>query len=112
MDIKTAEKILPGLGWFKLKDIHPNIRSVSTLIRRGNGVRARVFFNNGWGASIISSPYSLGGLENLFELAVLKGTEDAAEINYETAITKDVLGWQSETDILAELDHIKALPDA
>lgn len=64
-------------------------------------------FPNGYGASVIRHRYSYGGPQGFFELAVLKG--DA--ICYESPLTTDVLGWQTEDEICECLEMIKNLEE-
>jgi hypothetical protein len=71
-------------------------------------IQAKVKFDNGYGASVIRGPHSYGGPEGLYELAVLKGDD----LCYDTPITDDVLGYQSEDDISNLLERIEALPKA
>lgn len=68
------------------------------------GVHAKLFFSNGYGVSIIKTPYSYGGKEGLYELAVLKGDEEDNFLCYTTPITSDVEGWLTEEQVL-ELAH-------
>lgn len=75
-----------------------------------SGVRARAFFPNGYGASVVQSPTSYGGDEGLYELAVLFGDESVSDITYDTPITDDVCGWLSETAVSHLLARIEALP--
>ena len=56
------------------------------------GEQARIQLPNGWGASVIRGPYTYGGREGLWELAVT----DDQRIRYDTPITDDVLGWLTE----------------
>ena len=72
----------------------------------GMGVQCIVQFPNGYGASIVSGPYTYGGPEGLYELAVF-GKD--GEITYETEITNDVLGHLSENDVETTLIKIKNL---
>ena len=65
----------------------------------------REFYENGYGVSVISSEFSYG-----LELAVLRGTEENAEICYDTPITSDVCG-HLDSETLAEIiKDVKALP--
>jgi len=63
-------------------------------------------FPNGYGASVIRSPYSYGGPDGLYELAVLKN----GKINYKTPITDDVVGWLTPDEVTELLGQIQALP--
>lgn len=67
--------------------------------------RYRFQFDNGFGASVIRQPYSYGGNEGLFELAVLKGDE----ICYNTEITNDVIGYLTWGKVEKLLNQIKNL---
>ena len=65
----------------------------------------REFYENGYGVSVISSEFSYG-----LELAILRGTEENAEICYDTPITSDVCG-HLDSETLAEIiKDVKALP--
>ena len=74
-----------------------------------DGVGARVFFQNGYGASVVKHQYSYGGPEGLYELAVLRGNEDEWELTYNTSITRDVLGHLIEEEVESYLNQIEAL---
>ena len=71
----------------------------------GNDKRARVYFNNGYGASIVQHPFSYGGDQGLYELAVLKNDK----ICYDTSVTSDVLGHLDENDVEDYLQQIESL---
>lgn len=58
-------------------------------IKRVNGVKSKLMFDNGFGISVIKHRFSYGGENELYEIAVLNSDE---EITYETPITKDVIG--------------------
>lgn len=73
---------------------------------RHGGVQAVVVFPNGYGASIVCSPFSYGGPQGLYEIAVL----DGQGITYDTPVTSDVLGYLSEEDVEKTLADIEALP--
>lgn len=77
--------------------------------RAGNGIRATMYFINGYGASVIKTSFSYGGLEGLYELAVMKGDEHASRITYETYITDDVIGDLTESQVSELLDRISKL---
>lgn len=66
-------------------------------------------FKNGYGASVIRGPYSYGGPQGLYELAVLKKRRDYWEINYRTQITSDVLGWLTAHTVTKYLEEISRI---
>jgi hypothetical protein len=68
-------------------------------------VQAIVEFDNGYGASVISTSFSYGGKHGLYELAVLKD----GDLCYTTPITNDVLGWLNESDVNKILTDIQNL---
>jgi hypothetical protein len=70
------------------------------------GIQCRIEFPNGYGASIVKGPYTYGGRDGLFELAVLGS---GGEITYDTPITNDVLGYLSEDDVERYLSNIEDL---
>ena len=62
-------------------------------------------YPNGYGVSIICHEFSYG-----LELAVLKGTEEDAEICYDTPITSDVCGHLTLDQLNEIKEQVKALP--
>ena len=74
-----------------------------------DGVQAKYFFPNGYGVSVVRFKGSYGYEEGLYESAVLKGTEEKWELCYDTPITSDVLGHQSEEEVEELLQQIKNL---
>ena len=69
-------------------------------------------FENGYGASVIRGPYSYGGPDGLFELAVLKRNRRSPrywDITYDTPITSDVLGNLEVDDVVKALEEISKL---
>jgi len=78
----------------------------------GVGHIMRLRFPNGYGASIIRTPFSYGGDDGLFELAVLKfgETDNDFSLTYETPITDDVLGHLEFCEVVLTLNKIKNLP--
>jgi len=73
------------------------------------GVKAKMFFDNGYGASIIKTKYSYGGSQGFYELAVLFGNEDEYSLTYNTEVTNDVLGHLTEEDVTENLIKIQRL---
>lgn len=76
------------------------------------GVQIFVFFDNGYGASVVQHKWSYGGQEGLFEIAVLKGDKNNSCICYDTDITDDVLGYQDNKDVENVLKRISELENA
>lgn len=76
------------------------------------GVQYMFKFDNGYGASVIRTPYSYGGRNGLWELAVCKYYEflDRWHICYNTPITDDVIGYLKDEDVMEYLKQIKELP--
>ena len=70
------------------------------------GVQAKIQFANGFGASIVKTPFSYGGTRGLYELAIIGKDGD---ITYDTPITDDVLGHLSEAEVTVTLAQIQAL---
>ena len=77
-------------------------------MKMGLGTIARINFDNGYGASIVQSPYSYGGDDDLYELAILKNND----ICYDTPITDDVIGYLSEEQVTDYLHQIQKLKNA
>ena len=72
----------------------------------GMGIAARTFFDNGYGVSVVKGPYTYGGSNGLYELAVLNSE---GEISYNTDITDDVIGHLSENEVSEVLEKIQSL---
>jgi hypothetical protein len=75
----------------------------------GEGVMAKAFFKNGYGASVICTPFSYGGPSDFYELAVLKGDPINWDLCYSTDITDDVIGWLTPNEVTNFLQRIEAL---
>jgi hypothetical protein len=73
------------------------------------GVQKIYRFANGFGASVIQGPYSYGGSEGLWELGVIRFDGDDWRLTYDTAITEDVLGYQTDSEIADLLRRIDSL---
>ena len=68
--------------------------------------QAKVLFENNYGASIIIGPYSYGGADGLYELAVLY----YGALCYDTPITNGVEGHLTPKDVTSLLHRIAELP--
>lgn len=66
-------------------------------------------FDNGYGASVVRGPYTYGGENGLFELAVVAFDGNTWDVTYETPITSDVIGHLDLTEVAETLDRIAAL---
>jgi len=70
------------------------------------GVQARITFENGYGASVVKSPYTYGGKDGLYELAVL---DSDGNLTYATSVTDDVIGYlrpEDVTDVMAKIQQL------
>lgn len=70
------------------------------------GVQAIINFDNGYGASIVCTPYTYGGDKGLYELAVF-GKD--GHITYETPVTNDVIGYLRPEDVTDVMEKIQKL---
>jgi hypothetical protein len=70
------------------------------------GIKTRVYFENGYGASVVRHEYSYGGKEGLYELAVLFN----GEIHYDNPVADgDVKGYLTEKEVTQLLIEIQNL---
>lgn len=77
------------------------------------GTHALYRFENGYGASVISGPYTYGGDKGLFEVGVIVWTDaNSYKLTYDTPVTDDVLGYLTPGEVISTLEQIKALPQA
>jgi hypothetical protein len=75
-----------------------------------NAVQSIHFFPNGYGVSVVRFPGSYGYGQGLYEVAVIKGTdEEDFKLCYDTPITDDVIGYQSMEDIDNLLSQVESL---
>jgi hypothetical protein len=71
------------------------------------GKKARIHFDNGFGASVVSHTYSYGGKNGLYELAVLNSTGDLV---YDNPVADgDVRGYLTEENVSEVLIQIQEL---
>ena len=72
-----------------------------------NGYRRVVEFENGYGLSIISHDYSYGGIDGLFEVALLDMDKDG-EIIYDPELGfSDVIGNLDFAEVAEIIERIK-----
>ncbi|MQB01807.1 MAG: hypothetical protein GEU78_16260 [Actinobacteria bacterium] len=71
--------------------------------------RYRIFFPNGYGASIIRGQFTSGGPAGLWEVAVLRRYAAHEELVYDTPINDDTLGHLSVSQVADVLDQIAEL---
>lgn len=74
--------------------------------KTNGGIFARIFFANGYGASVIKNKYSYGNEKGLYEIAVLNSDK---AIIYNTPITKDVIGNLTPEEVTETLIKIQTL---
>ena len=74
--------------------------------KRNHGIQKIYKFENGRGASVIRGPYSYGGEEGFYELAVL---DENGHLDYATPITNGVIGWLKWEEVIELLRKIKEL---
>jgi hypothetical protein len=70
------------------------------------GVMSRIQFENGYGASVVCTPYTYGGDKGLYELAVL---DSEGHLTYATSVTDDVIGYlrpEDVTDVMAKIQQL------
>jgi hypothetical protein len=70
------------------------------------GVMSRIQFDNGYGASVVKTPYTYGGDRGLYELAVL---DSEGELTYGTPVTDDVIGYLRPEDVTDVMEKIQQL---
>lgn len=73
------------------------------------GIFAHIQFDNGYGASVVKGPYTYGGNDDLYEMAVL---DSEGHITYDTPITDDVIGYLSIPEVNEYMIKIQELPNA
>lgn len=72
-----------------------------------SGEISRLYFDNGYGVSVVRGEYTYGGPEGLYELAVVDTKTE--EITYHTPITDDVIGYLTEEGVTALMAEIQLL---
>ena len=76
------------------------------------GESSHHIFDNNYGVSVIRGPYTHGGKEGLYELAVIYMAPDAeySELVYDTPITNDVEGYLTPEDVTRLMKRVSKLP--
>jgi hypothetical protein len=70
------------------------------------GKKSRMYFDNGFGVSVVSHTHSYGGRDGLYEVAVL---DKDGLLTYETPVTSDVIGYLSEEDVTDVMKQVQEL---
>jgi hypothetical protein len=70
------------------------------------------FFDNHYGVSVIRGPYTHGGKEGLYELAVIYMApgDEYSELVYDTPVTNDVEGHLTPDDVTRLMQQVSELP--
>lgn len=78
----------------------------------GMGEYAYHIFGNHYGVSIVRGPYTYGGKQGLYELAVLHMApgDEYSQLVYDTPITNDVMGHLTPDDITKIMKQVEELP--
>jgi hypothetical protein len=78
------------------------------------GIHAHMMFDNNYGISCISGPYTKGGIAGLYEIAVIKFPlgEKYSVLCYDTPITNDVIGHLKADMVTDYMRQIQELPNA
>ena len=76
------------------------------------GEHAFHIFDNHYGVSVVRGPYTYGGRDGLYELAVVyMAPEDKeSQLVYDTPITNDVMGHLTPDNITDVMAQVEALP--
>lgn len=85
----------------------PKVADVEETPLNG-GTQIKIFFENGYGASIIRGPFTYGGSEGLFELAVVG---KHGHLDFNTPVTDDVIGWLRPDQVVDLLEQIAGLTE-
>jgi hypothetical protein len=71
----------------------------------GDGIQSYTEFDNGYGASVVKSDFTIGGKIGLYEIAIFKD----GNITYDTPITDNVIGNLDEDNVTKYLYEIQML---
>lgn len=70
---------------------------------------AQIFFENGYGVSVITGDHSYTNKARPFEVAILKGNKDHNNLCYDTDLTSDVIGYNTQDMVEELLLKVKSL---
>jgi len=94
-----------NLKYFNMLEFKPHPFDSSGFLKR-----AIIFFDNGYGASIVTGSIAYTDEDHPYELAILKGNEYNHSICYDTYLTNDVIGYCNAEKINDLLEKISKLP--
>ena len=78
-----------------------------------NGLCAFMLFDNNYGVSVVKGPYSYGGKEGLYELAVIHMSPDMSEseLDYDNPVANgDVRGYLTSEDVTQLMKEVILFP--
>lgn len=97
-------------NWTDIEGLRQNKANIIEVFKRKVGdVNTSLFFDNGFGISVIRTRYSYGGAGGLYELAVLSGNRYENQLCYSTHITNDVEGWLTAESVYAYAEAVAML---
>jgi len=76
------------------------------------GIGAAMMFDNDYGISCVSGPYTKGGIVGKYEIAVIAFPpgEKYSVLCYDTPVTSDVEGYLTSDDVTEYMRKIQELP--
>ena len=90
--------------------MNPKNIFLKETIKDENKIQNIYSFPNGYGASVIKGPYTYGGKDGKWELAVINNiTEEGFDMCYDTEITDDVIGHLNDPEVDRLLYKIRDL---
>ena len=78
-----------------------------------NGLCAFMLFDNNYGVSVVKGPYSYGGRDGLYELAVIHMSPDMSEseLDYDNPVANgDVRGYLTSEDVTQLMKEVILFP--
>jgi hypothetical protein len=69
-----------------------------------SGIQAVIDFENGYGISVVQTPYSYGGKMGLYEIAIIDKDRD---VIYNTPISEGIVGYLREEDVTEVMERIQ-----